>query len=248
MTLVLIVDLVFEKLNHTLRGGMLSLKGSGELERSLRLAGERILGWWVTLPEMWGLGFNRGGSKKFKHRLKLAGEHFEAVGDALWDVGSWIRLWRDWRTRAQTRVCWKGFAAAAARSDQPLTVWFCGSIHEWVAVSSKPVEDSIITRVRFRLSLVRLQLLLLPNATQVIPLDNPLNTPLLLVDHLREGLPLLLSLLLRDTHQTSQGNGQSTHQKPTQYIANTFRISQANFIAVFLVQEMPSTFTVFQVM
>jgi hypothetical protein len=52
----------------------------------------------------------------------------------------------------------------------------------------------------------------------------------------------------RYTASTSQGNGQSTHQKPARYIAITFRIFQANFIAVFPVQEMPSTFTVSQVM
>ena len=38
------------------------------------------------------------------------------------------------------------------------------------------------------------------------------------------------------TARTSQGNGQSTHQKPTRYITNTSRIFQANFIAVFPVQ------------
>ena len=52
----------------------------------------------------------------------------------------------------------------------------------------------------------------------------------------------------RYTAGTSQGHGQCIHQKPTWYIANTFKIYQANFIAMFPVQEMLSTFTVFQVM
>ena len=52
----------------------------------------------------------------------------------------------------------------------------------------------------------------------------------------------------RYTAGTSQGHGQCTHQKPTQYIANTFKIYQANFIAMFPAQEMLSTFVVFPVM
>jgi len=48
----------------------------------------------------------------------------------------------------------------------------------------------------------------------------------------------------QDTANTSQGNGQCTHQKPVQYITNTFRIFQANLIAVFPAQEMPSTSSV----
>ena len=52
----------------------------------------------------------------------------------------------------------------------------------------------------------------------------------------------------QDTANTSQGNGQCTHQKPVRYITNTFRIFQANLIAVFPAQEMSSTSTVFPVM
>jgi len=52
----------------------------------------------------------------------------------------------------------------------------------------------------------------------------------------------------RYTAGTSQGRGQCTRQKPTWYIANIFKIYQANFIAMFPVQEMLSTFTVFPVM
>ena len=51
-----------------------------------------------------------------------------------------------------------------------------------------------------------------------------------------------------DTASTSQGNGQSSHQQPIQYIVNMFRISWASFIGVLPVQKMPSTFAVFQVM
>ena len=52
----------------------------------------------------------------------------------------------------------------------------------------------------------------------------------------------------QDTANTSQGNGQCTHQKPVRYITNTFRIFQANLIAVFPAQEMASTSRVFPVM
>ena len=52
----------------------------------------------------------------------------------------------------------------------------------------------------------------------------------------------------QDTANTSRGNGQCTHQKLVQYITNTSRIFQANLIAVFPAQEMPSTSRVFPVM
>ena len=51
----------------------------------------------------------------------------------------------------------------------------------------------------------------------------------------------------RYTANTSQGNGQSTHPKPTWYTANTFKIFQANSIAMFPAQRIISTFTVFPV-
>ena len=46
----------------------------------------------------------------------------------------------------------------------------------------------------------------------------------------------------------SQGHGQSTWQKPTWYIASSFRMFPASFPAVSLGQEMVSTFTMSQVM
>jgi len=46
----------------------------------------------------------------------------------------------------------------------------------------------------------------------------------------------------------SQGHGQSTRQKPTWYISHPFRMFPTSFPAVFLGQEMVSTFTVFQIM
>jgi hypothetical protein len=46
----------------------------------------------------------------------------------------------------------------------------------------------------------------------------------------------------------SQGNGQSTYPKPTRYIVNTFRNFQANLIAMFPAQRIPSISTVSPVM
>ena len=43
-------------------------------------------------------------------------------------------------------------------------------------------------------------------------------------------------------------HGQCTHAAPTQCITSTFNIFQTGFFAVFLVSEMPGTFTVFHVM
>jgi len=73
-------------------------------------------------------------------------------------------------------------------------------------------------------------------------------------DILFPGLVLLLTLGAkgsvpgRCTANTLQGNGQSTCHIPAWNTESTFRIFQANFFAVFLVQEMLSTFTVGLVM
>ena len=95
-----------------------------------------------------------------------------------------------------------------------MSVQFGGSVHEWVAVpllDEREVrfdtsEDAILDHLRLRLPFV-------PSTTQAIFLNTPLllnrrqfpfNTLLPLIDHLCEGLPLLLSLLLRNTHRLNR--------------------------------------------
>ena len=56
------------------------------------------------------------------------------------------------------------------------------------------------------------------------------------------------SFLTQDIVNTLQGHGQCTWEKPIWYISSTFKMFPTSFLAVFLAQEMPRTFTMSLIM